>query len=99
MKIQPGYDVLSLFGVPSNVQALTKKSNKNSNTNFIITLVGAFLIVLMFGFASNVVTQKFSVSSVVASDEILLADSLPTAHQPGQFVSQKIGQGYLGGYR
>ena len=99
MKIQAGHDVLSLFGMSGNSQALTKKSKQNAHGNFMFTLVGAFLIVVMFGFAANMITQNLSTTSASASNKAPAEDILPVAYQPGQFISQKISQGYLGNYR
>ena len=97
MKIQPGHDVLSLFSMSGTIQALTKKTD--APKGIATTLVGAFLIILMFGFASSVITKNLSASGLVSATNTLSVDTSATAYQPGQFVSQKIGQGYLGNYR
>lgn len=99
MKIQPGHDVLSLFGISGNSPALTIRSKNDASKGLIVSLVGAFLIVIMFGFASSIITKNLNNSSSVSATNILSVDAVPTAYQPGQFVSQKIGQGYLGSYR
>ena len=88
--IQPGHEVLSLFGMTSQKLALTDaKSNGLAST-----VVSAFLIVLILGamlsFAQRALTQTKTAALATGSIEEVVA------FVPGQFVTKKINQGYLG---
>ena len=88
--IQPGHEVLSLFGMTSQKSALTDAKNKS----LVSTIVSAFLIVLILGamlsLAQRALTQT-KTTALAASSGIEEA----VAFVPGQFVTQKINQGYL----
>ncbi|MFA6382481.1 MAG: hypothetical protein WCX08_04410 [Candidatus Buchananbacteria bacterium] len=91
-KVQPGHEVLSLFGMSAS-QALIKKL---TNYSLIASLVGAFFIIfvvsLLFGSEIKNLSAKSSVAAPTVSEE-------KTAYLPGQFVSREISRGYLGSYR
>lgn len=93
MKIQPGHEVLSLFGMSSNNQALTQKSSNK----LAVSLVSAFLIVLSVSILLGVATRILGGENTVSAVSII--DSEPVAFEPGQNITRTISQGYLGNYR
>ncbi len=88
-RIHPSHEVLSLFGLAPANKALNQKT---ASHNLLISLISAFFIVLavslLLSFSARLVGSQPSAAAT------LLAPS-PAAYIPGQFVSERISQGYL----
>lgn len=93
-KVHPGHEVLSLFGMANNQQALNQSTDKHSLT---VTLASAFLIILFASLVLAFTTGNFNFSMPVASTASASAieSSESVAFEPSQAVSQTISQGYL----
>lgn len=96
-KIQPTREMLSLFGMAGSQQALKQNSKSHS---LAISLISAFLIVIGLSVILKISTLGLSVNTTVsAASATAVTQEEPVAFIPGQFVSSKISQGYLGSYR
>ena len=93
-KVHPGHEVLSLFGMAPNNQALNQSTDKHS---FTVTLVSAFLIILLASLVLAFATGNFNLSlpSVSTVSASAIASSESVAFEPSQAVSNAISQGYL----
>lgn len=91
-KIEPGYQILSLFGIVKDKSALDKKLRSHS---LLISLTGAFFIILFTALAFNLLLRFLGPAGQTA----LLANHEENfAFIPGKFISQEISRGYLGNY-
>lgn len=87
-RIQPGHEVLSLFGINIKNEALNK-----ANYRLVISLISAFFIVLVISLILGVATKVLEKSPSAAAAGILEEEKV--AFTPGQFISEKIRQGYM----
>jgi len=93
-QVQPGHEVLSLFGIANKNQALGKKIASNG---LLVSLISAFFIILAVSLILGVATKILGpTSSSLAVNSI---QEEIVAFEPGQSVSQEISRGYLGNYR
>ena len=92
-RIQPGHDVLSLFGIASQKQALNQKTD---NHGLIVSLVSAFFIILAVSLILSVSTKIIGPTSETSA--AITIDQERVAFEPGQLVSKEISRGYLGSY-
>lgn len=93
-KVHPGHEVLSLFGMAHNKQALNQTTDKH---NLTVTLTSAFLIILLASLALAFVTGNFNLSmpTALTASASAIQGSEPVAFEPSQAVSRTIAQGYL----
>ena len=91
-KVHPGHEVLSLFGMAPNNQALNQSTDKHS---FTVTLVSAFLIILLASLVLALATGNFNLSLQSVASASAIASSESVAYEPSQAVSNLISQGYL----
>lgn len=91
--IQPGHEVLSVFGIPSKIQALAKK---DSNKGLIVSLVSAFLIVLIVGMLLSLAQKTFNKTETPVLAATKQQEAV--AFQPGQFVTERLEKGYYKGH-
>jgi len=89
-KIQPGHEVLSLLGMAQKNQALKNQINRR---NLVISLIGAFFIILAVSLVLNLSTQALSRPS--RSVAVVADLNEPAAFEPSQLVSQEITRGYF----
>ncbi len=89
-KVQPGHDVLSLFGMvqPHQEHALSLR-------RLVLSASGAFLVVLAISFALSLVT-KAEQGAIPATISTSTIGAEPVAFEPGQFIRPHITRGYLG---
>ncbi len=88
--ISQGHEVLSLFGLSSQQQALTKSSNRG----FIISIVSAFFIVFVLGLVLNFAPKLLNKTTSTVSAASYQQEAV--AFLPGQFINQEINRGYIG---
>ena len=86
--IQPGHEVLSLFGIASDPQALAKKLSLSH------LVFGAFFVALILGFAMSGLVRVLDSARPVGSS-ITISDE-QVAFQPSQNVQTELSRGYLG---
>lgn len=94
--IQPGHDVVSLFDISSQTQALTRE---HSNRGLVMSLLSAFLVVSVLGVTLSLLQHLFNRAPAPTITETTDASSTePVAFQPSQAVSSHIaaGTGYVG---
>lgn len=91
-KVHPGHEVLSLFGMTPNNQVLNQSTDKHS---FTVTLVSAFLIILLASLVLALATSNFNLSLPSVASASAIASSESVAYEPSQAVSNLISQGYL----
>ena len=95
-RIQPGHEVISLFGMESHSSALNKKIINHGR--LIASLISAFFIILTVSLLLNFSTKILGSTSPSIAATSAVEESV--AFQPGQFISEKLShQGYLGSYR
>lgn len=92
--IQPGHDVISLFGMATKNRAL---SEKTTNNGLVISLVSAFFIILAVSLILSVSTKILGPTSNTIAAQSVTDEKV--AFEPGSFVSNEISRGYLGFYR
>lgn len=88
--IQPGCNVLSLFGIAKKQAALNKKI---ANHGLIASLVSAFFIILAVSLILSAATRVLGNSRSLAAATLTQEEKV--AFTPGQFVSEEINRGYL----
>lgn len=90
-KIHPGHEVLSLFGMPAQTQALNKKI---VNRELVNSFIGAFFIILIVSLVLGLSAKTLPIGS--GQPVVSAASTLETvAFQPGQFITNEINRGYL----
>lgn len=95
-KIQPAREMLSLFGMADSQQALSKKTKSHG---LAASLISAFLIVIFLSAVLKISTVALSADSTASASPVVNAAEEPVAFVPGQFISSKVSQGYVGSYR
>lgn len=88
-KIHPGHDVLSLFGMAPYNKALAQSL---PSRNFLMSLISAFFIVIVVGLLLRLSTNLVSNQSTISAAPLI---EQPAAYIPGQFISEKLSQGYF----
>lgn len=91
-KVQQGHNVLSLFGASAQSQALNEKIASNG---LAVSLISAFFIVLAVGLMLGASNKILSTPTTMAATTVI---EEKVAFTPGQFISEKISQGYLSNY-
>jgi len=88
--IQTGREVLSLFGIAKYPTVLNKKI---ASFGLFGSLISAFFVVLAISLVLGIATKALE-KSTPAGTAVSLAEE-KVAFIPGQFVSQKLRQGYM----
>jgi len=85
--LQPAREVLSVF--PAEKKTGVLAGQMRANRGLVVTLAGAFFIVVLLGLLLNIVQWAVDGGTVsVSSDEAV-------AYQPGQVVTTELSRGYL----
>jgi len=87
--IQPGHEVLSVFGITSKQSTLISQVNKE----FLLVLARVFLIILFVGALLSIGQKALSVKT---SNNTAKDGFEPVAFQPSRIISQEILRGYVG---
>ncbi len=88
--IQAGQEVLSLFGMAKQPKVLNKKI---ASFGIFGSLISAFFVVLAISLVLGIATKALE-KSVPTTGAVSLTEE-KVAFTPGQFVSQKLRQGYM----
>ncbi|MFA6255182.1 MAG: hypothetical protein WC675_04120 [Patescibacteria group bacterium] len=88
--IQAGREVLSLFGIAKYPTVLNKKI---ASFGLFGSLISAFFVVLAISLVLGIATSALEKSTPAAEAVSLTEEKV--AFTPGQFVSDKIRQGYM----
>ena len=94
-RVQPGHEVLSLWGLTPKAQALSANPAARS---IAASLTKALFIVLSAAVILGTIARFGPTVAAPVATEVVIGQSLgnePAAFQPGQFVSESIRQGYL----
>jgi len=89
-RVQPGHEVLSLFGIASQPQALSKETSSRSLT---VSLISAFFIILAVGLTLGLATRILGPTQPSIAATTTVGEQV--AFTPGQFVSDEVSRGYL----
>ena len=92
-KINQGQDVVSLF-TSSVHQGQLKTANflALKKQRVVYAIIGAFFIVIFSAMALNFLSQKLESRLVFSASA---GEAEKVAFQPGKFITQEIGKGYL----
>lgn len=95
-RVQPGHEVLSLFGLGSKSAFEQNSSVPADQPGRTVTasLLSAFFVVLFFGITLGLVL-RWAGAYDMEIPEVLVGYEGPAAYQSGQYIAPQLRAGYL----